>query len=147
MPPVTDHDTLLLHFKSILEDGSVFEDSTAGEPQKITVGAGMINPLFEEALLGKEPGETVSVILPPEKAYGTYKKRLVFPIKRKRLNLNKEPEVGETIALEVKGVKGTVQIIEVTPTKLVVDGNHPLAGQTITYEITIVDNLGHEPAE
>lgn len=144
MTAVTEHDTLLLHFKSIREDGSVFEDSRDGEPQKVQLGCGMINPAFEEALLGKEPGSTVTVVLPPEKAYGKFNKHLIFPIKRKKLNLDHEPAVGDVFTMDVKGTKVRVMIKEVTPTKIVVDGNHPLAGETITYELTIVEILEKE---
>lgn len=144
MAPAAEHDTLLLHFKSIKEDGSIFEDSTTGEPTKIVLGAGMINPAFEEALIGKEPGDTIHITLPPEKAYGTYKKILVLTLKRKKLSLTKEPHVGDFLTVTIHNKRYNVIIKEITPTKIIVDGNHPLAGQTITYEITIVDNLGPE---
>ena len=139
-------DTLLLHFQSIRPDGEIFEDTTAGEPVRVTLGKQQINPAFEEALLGKEEGETVTVVLPPEKAYGKFKKQLVVPIKRKKLKLEKEPAVGDIIPVEVFGQKCRVVVAEVTPTKIVVDGNHPLAGETITYQITLVKNLGSEEA-
>ena len=139
-------DTLLLHFQSIRPGGEIFEDTTAGEPVKVTLGKQQINPAFDEALLGKEEGETVTVVLPPEKAYGKFKKQLVVPIKRKKLKLEKEPAVGDIIPVEVFGQKCRVVVAEVTPTKIVVDGNHPLAGETITYQITLVKNLGSEEA-
>ena len=139
-------DTLLLHFQSIRPGGEIFEDTTAGEPVKVTLGKQQINPAFEEALLGKEEGETVTVVLPPEKAYGKFKKQLVVPIKRKKLKLEKEPAVGDIIPVEVFGQMCRVVVAEVTPTKIVVDGNHPLAGETITYQITLVKNLGSEEA-
>ena len=139
-------DTLLLHFQSIRPGGEIFEDPTAGEPVRVTLGKQHINPAFEEALLGKEEGETVTVVLPPEKAYGKFKKQLVVPIKRKKLKLEKEPVVGDIIPVEVFGQKCRVVVAEVTPTKIVVDGNHPLAGETITYQITLVKNLGSEEA-
>ena len=139
-------DTLLLHFQSIRPGGEIFEDTTAGEPVRVTLGKQQINPAFEEALLGKEEGETVTVVLPPEKAYGKFKKQLVVPIQRKKLKLEKEPAVGDIIPVEVFGQKCRVVVAEVTPTKIVVDGNHPLAGETITYQITLVKNLGSEEA-
>ncbi len=135
-------DTLLLHFQSIRPDGEIFEDTAGGEPVTVTLGQNQINPAFEEALLGKDEGETVTVILPPEKAYGKFNKRLIIPIKRKKLKLENEPAVGDIIPVEVFGKMCRVIVAEVTPTKIIVDGNHPLAGETITYHITIVKNLG-----
>lgn len=140
----SDADTLLLHFKSIRPGGEVFEDTTESGPVSVTLGKKQINPAFEEALIGKEPGNTVTVVLPPEKAYGTYKKRLIVALKRKKLNLDHEPQVGEFIPVDVLGQQCRVTVVEVTPTKIVVDGNHPLAGETITYQITIVKNLSHD---
>lgn len=137
-------DTLLLHFQSIRPGGEIFEDTTTGEPVRVTLGKKQINPAFEEALLGREEGETVTVILPPEKAYGKFRKQLVISVKRKKLKLEKEPAVGDIIPIELFGQMCRVVVAEVTPTKIVVDGNHPLAGETITYKITLVKNLGQE---
>jgi len=135
---VSADSTLLLHFKSYRSSGELFEDTTKGEPQKVTLGQKMINPAFEEALIGKEEGETVEVILPPEKAYGKYNKHLVIPIKRSKLKLDKEPAEGSLIPLEVKGKQYVVTVLEVKPSKIVIDANHPLAGETMRYEISIV---------
>lgn len=141
---VTSTSTLLLHFKSFRADGELFEDSAATGPQNVTLGKKQINPAFEEALLGKEEGETVSVTLPPEKAYGKYNKHLVIPVKRSKLNLKSEPKEGDIIPLELKGVKYAVTILEVKPSKIIIDANHPLAGETIRYEITIVKIISEE---
>jgi len=138
MAPVTDGDTLLLHFTSTRPDGEIFEDTRTGEPVQVTLGMNQINPLFEEALIGKEPGETVTVVLPPEKAYGKYRSRLVATIKRKKLTLDHEPVPGEFIRVEVMGKPCLVTVIDVTEKSVTVDANHPLAGETIAYAITIV---------
>ncbi|WP_241647949.1 FKBP-type peptidyl-prolyl cis-trans isomerase [Methanoculleus taiwanensis] len=71
MAPVTDGDTLLLHFTSTRPDGEIFEDTRSGEPVRVTLGAKQINPLFEEALIGREPGETVAVVLPRRRPTGS----------------------------------------------------------------------------
>lgn len=142
MPGAEQEDTLQLHFQSVRPGGEIFEDTAGGEPVTVTLGKNQINPAFEEALLGKEEGETVTVVLPPEKAYGKFNKRLIVPIKRKKLKLEKEPAVGDIIPVEVFGQMCRVIVAEVMPTKIIVDGNHPLAGETITYHITLVKNLG-----
>ncbi len=141
MPPVTDGDTLLLHFTSTRPDGEVFEDTRPGEPVRVTLGAKQINPLFEEALIGREPGETVTVVLPPEKAYGKFRRKLVVTIKRKKLKLDHEPVPGEFITVEVLGKPCKVTVLELDDKSITVDGNHPLAGETITYAITVQEVL------
>lgn len=137
MASVRDGDTLLLHFTSTRPDGEVFEDSRAGEPIRATLGERQINPLFEEALIGREPGETVTVVLPPKKAYGKYRSRLVITVKRRNLNLDHEPAPGELLKMEVMKRPCVVTVIDVTEKSITVDANHPLAGETITYAITV----------
>ncbi len=137
MPCVQDGDTLLLHFTTTRPDGEVFEDTRSGEPVQITLGRKQINPLFEEALIGREPGETVTVVLPPEKAYGKFHKKLVVTIKRRKLTLDHEPVPGEFLKVEVMGKPCLVTVVELDEKSITVDANHPLAGETITYTITI----------
>jgi len=137
MASVTDGDTLLLHFTSTRPDGEIFEDTRSGDPVQVTLGKNQINPLFEEALIGKEPGETVTVVLPPEKAYGKFRRKLVVTIKRKKLTLDHEPVPGEFIRVEVMGKPCMVTVVDVTEKSVTIDANHPLAGETITYTITV----------
>jgi FKBP-type peptidyl-prolyl cis-trans isomerase 2 len=129
--------TLLLHFRSIRPDGEIFEDTAGRDPVSATLGKNQINPVFEEALLGKPEGETVTVRLPPEKAYGVYRRKLVLTIRRRKLSLDHEPEPGEILKVDVMGKPCLVRVVAVTEKSITVDANHPLAGETITYEITI----------
>ena len=137
MPSVQDRDTLLLHFTSTRPDGEIFEDTRSGEPVRVTLGANQINPLFEEALIGREPGETVTVVLPPEKAYGKFRRKLVVTIKRKKLKLDHEPAPGDLVRVEVMGKPCLVTVVDLDEKSITVDANHPLAGETITYTITV----------
>ncbi|MDD2253562.1 FKBP-type peptidyl-prolyl cis-trans isomerase, partial [Methanoculleus sp.] len=108
-----------------------------GEPVRVTLGANQINPLFEEALIGREPGETVTVVLPPEKAYGKFRRKLVVTIKRKKLKLDHEPAPGDLVRVEVMGKPCLVTVVDLDEKSITVDANHPLAGETITYTITV----------
>ena len=137
MTGVTAESTLLLHFTSRRPDGEIFENTHSGTPVQITLGKKQINPAFEEALIGKSEGETVTVTLPPEKAYGKYHKKLVVTIKRHKLSLDHEPAPGEIIRIEVLKKPCLVTVVSTTDKSITVDANHPLAGETITYEITI----------
>lgn len=144
MSVVESGDTLQLHFISKRPDGEIFENTHTNEPVTVIIGKKQINPAFEEALLGKTEGETVTVVLPPEKAYGKYLKRLVIPINRKKLRLEHEPKPGEIITVEVFDRPCKVTVVGVTETKITVDANHPLAGETLTYEITIEKIMKHD---
>ena len=86
----------------------------------------------------------MTVVLPQEKAYGKYLKRLVLSIKRKKLKLEHAPSPGDIITVEVFDRPCRVTVVDVTDTKITVDANHPLAGETLTYEITIVKIIKHD---
>lgn len=141
MTGVLPDSTLLLHFTSRRPDGEVFEDTRRGDPVQVTIGKNQINPSFEEALLGRGEGETVAVMLPPEKSYGRYRRKLVVTLKRRKLTLESVPTPGAIIKVEVMGKPCLVTVVSVTDASVTVDGNHPLAGETITYEITVVKIL------
>jgi peptidylprolyl isomerase len=138
-------DTVLVHFDGRLEDGTVAESSRDGEPERVAIGTGMINPAFEEALVGMRPGERVTVPLTAKQAYGPYKKRLVFKLKRRRLNLTTEPEPGQWVRVTLpSGQSSLVTVTAVTATGITVDANHPLAGEDLTFELELVAILEGE---
>ncbi|HJK02434.1 MAG TPA: FKBP-type peptidyl-prolyl cis-trans isomerase [Methanocorpusculum sp.] len=134
---VTNNSTLLLHFTSRRQNGEIFEKTLSNAPVQITLGKKQINPAFEEALLGKSEGERVIIALPPEKAYGKYNKKLVVTVKRKKLNFEHEPSPGELIRIEFLKKPCFATVVSTTKKSITIDTNHPLAGETITYEITI----------
>jgi len=91
--------------------------------------------------VGREPGDTVTVVLPPEKAYGKFRRKLVVTIKRTKLTLDHEPVPGEFVRVEVMGKPCLVTVLDVDEKRITVDANHPLAGETITYAITVEEIL------
>ncbi len=141
MTGVLADSTLLLHFTSRRPDGEIFEDTRSAAPLQVVLGKKQINPAFEEALIGKTEGDTVTVLLPPEKAYGKYHRKLVVTVKRKKLTLDHDPVPGEIIKIEVMNKPCLVTVVSITEKSITVDANHPLAGETISYEITIVKIL------
>jgi len=138
-------DLLLVHFTSRTSEGEIFESSLEGDPQEVRLGEGKINPLFEEALIGMMPGDKRVIKLPAEKAYGNYKSRLVFRMKKKHLNLIGDPVKGDMVNITLpNGKKAFVEVVESSGKYLKVDGNHPMAGEDMEYEIMLADIL---PAE
>ena len=94
MSGVTAESTLLLHFTSRRPDGEIFEDTRSGKPVLVTLGKKQINPAFEEALIGKSEGETVTGGLPPEKAYGRDHKEIGGTHKRHKVGFDHGPVAG-----------------------------------------------------
>ncbi|WP_342677267.1 FKBP-type peptidyl-prolyl cis-trans isomerase [Methanofollis sp. UBA420] len=130
-------DTVRVTYTGTREDGTVFDRSE--EPQQIVIGDGTVNPAFEEALVGMAPGETKTVFLPAEEAYGLYRKRLVFKLKRKNLTIPGELIPGGIARISLtKGNTSLVTIKEVTEKWVIVDANHPLAGHDLTFALTLV---------
>lgn len=140
MNTVEEGDTILVRFSSRTAEGIPFESPADGEPETVTVGQGKINPGFEEVLIGMSPGEKKTVELPCEKAYGKYRKSLVLRLKRKKLNLTEEPEPGKYLKISLNGNEsGFAKVLKVTNSYVIVDGNHPMAGEDMIYELEVID--------
>lgn len=139
MPFAEEGDRVTVHFESRRPDGTVAETSYNEEPITAVLGAGTINPAFETALCGMQKGEMTTVTLTAKQAYGEYKKRLIFTLKRKILNLPEEPEEDQIVRISLpNGKKSLVTVLSVTKTTIVVDANHPLAGEDLTYRLELI---------
>lgn len=130
--------TVRVHYKGTLEDGSVFDSSEGGDPLEFEVGAGTIIPGFEAAVVAMQPGDTQSVKIPSGQAYGEVNEDLIAKVPRDQMPGEITPEVG--MMLQVKTPEGEVpvNIVEVGEETVTLDGNHPLAGQDLTFELTLV---------
>ncbi|MBP2132678.1 FKBP-type peptidyl-prolyl cis-trans isomerase 2 [Methanomicrobium sp. W14] len=133
-------DTILVRFTSRTPDGEIFESSEDGDVQKICLGEGRINPVFEKAFTGMKPGEKKEVVLTADKAYGEYKKRLVFKLRKSGLNLTCDPKPGDLVTIKLPtGQKSLVKILDITTKSIKVDANHPMAGKDLIYELELVE--------
>lgn len=132
-------DTVLVHFTARTEDGEVVETSRDRDPDRVTLGEGDINPAFEEALIGMAPGEETEVHLPAEDAYGPRHQNLVFTVKRSRVSGEETPVPGALVRITLPtGGEGYATVRKVGPRRLLLDANHPLAGEDLTYRLTLV---------
>jgi FKBP-type peptidyl-prolyl cis-trans isomerase 2 len=126
-----------VHYVGKLTDGNVFDSSEGREPLKFEVGSGQIIPGFESAVMGKAVGDKVTVTINPEMAYGEVREDLFV-----QLPLDKMPgdvEVGQMLqAMSDDGRATQVRVHEVNEDNVIIDGNHPLAGQDLIFDIEIV---------
>ena len=107
------------------------------------IGEGKLIPGFEEAVIGMSPGETKTVTIPPEKAYGFYREDKVIKVDRKDIPGDITPEEGMT--LEVSAPNGQfipVQVTEVKGDKITLDANHPLAERDLVFDIRLAEVVG-----
>lgn len=133
-------DTVKVHYTGKLEDGTVFDSSRDREPLEFTLDGGQIIAGFEEAVEGMEEGEETTVEIPPEKAYGPHQEQAVMEFPRSELPDEMAPEVG--VQLQLQGQNGQVfpaRITDVGDETVTLDANHPLAGETLTFEIELVE--------
>jgi peptidylprolyl isomerase len=135
-------DTVKVHFEGSLEDGSIFGSTINDEPFEFTIGQKHMLPGFENAVIGMQKGDTKTITLPPEEAYGLHKKELVHVMNRsgfpKEINL----EIGKTLRVRTQDGKYIVVTIkDITEDSIVLDENEPLAGETLTFNIELIDIL------
>lgn len=130
-----------VHYTGTLTDGQMFDTSDGSEPLAFTVGAGQVIPGFDQALLGMQIGETKNIIIPPGEAYGEREDGLVQQIRRDQFRLGDfEPEVGMAIEMRTPDGQGIPMVItELTDATVTLDANHPLAGETLHFALTLVE--------
>jgi peptidylprolyl isomerase len=142
MAQVQQGDTVKVHYTGTLKDGTVFDSSVEREPLEFTLGEGQLIAGFEDAVIGKAPGESVKVDIPPEKAYGPYHQEVVMEVPRDQLPPDLNPEEGQQLQLtQDNGQVFVVRVSEVSEDSVTLDGNHPLAGQELTFDIEVLDIL------
>jgi len=135
-------DAVKVHYTGKLDDGTVFDSSEGRDPLQFIVGDGQVIPGFEEAVIGMQPGESKTVKIPADKAYGPHRKDLLAEVDRSEIQDDTELEVGQQLVLQhPSGNLVRVTVIDISETSVIVDANHPLAGKDLTFEIELVEIL------
>ena len=136
----SDGNTVKVHYTGTLEDGTTFDTSVGREPLEFTLGAGKMIPGFEKAVYGLAIGESKTVTILAEEAYGPYRTDLVTIVEREQLPTGLEPEVGQQLqAQQTDGSTAMVIVTDVSETTITIDANHFLAGKDLTFEIKLVE--------
>ncbi|HEX9841101.1 MAG TPA: peptidylprolyl isomerase [bacterium] len=132
---VQQGDQVEIEYVGKLEDGTVFDSTDGREAFAFEAGAGNIIPGMSDAVVGMQVGEEKTVAIPPEQAYGDRKDDLVIRIPRERIP--QDVKVGDALSDGQPG--GQVwYVAELTPEESVLDGNHPLAGKTLVFEVRLI---------
>jgi len=132
-------DTVRVHYTGKLENGTEFDSSSGGDPLEFKIGEGRVIPGFEKGVVDMEPGESKKVTIPAEDAYGVHHEEMVISVERKDLPDDLNPKVGEH--LEMRQGEHVFQVVvqEVTDETVTLDGNHPLAGETLIFDIELTE--------
>lgn len=137
------------------EEGQRLAASTPETPLRYVHGTGQMLPALEQALLGKRAGDEVTATLTPEQAYGPYRPELVFEAVRENLPPGQSIRVGMTLTPGGQRGKFSLKVVGLTERGAMLDGNHPLAGKTVTWQLEILsvrpgpapgrENIDHQP--
>jgi peptidylprolyl isomerase len=134
-----DGDVVRVHYIGTLDDGTEFDSSWDGDPLEFTLGAGQMIPGFENAVYGMKKGQTKTVTIPPEEAYGPRDEALIMVIDRDKLPAGITLSIGSQIPVTLSNGNQTTAIVtEITETTITLDANFFLAGEYLTFEITSV---------
>jgi peptidylprolyl isomerase len=132
-------DTVQIHYTGTLDDGTQFDSSQGREPLEFEVGSGQVIAGFDKAVEGMAVGDSKSVRIEADEAYGQRHEQLVQEVERSLLPDNVNPETG--MALQSSSPDGRVTqfvITAVSEETITVDANHPLAGQALSFDIELV---------
>jgi peptidylprolyl isomerase len=126
-------------YRGTLQNGDVFDDSHGRQPLEVHMGVGQLIAGFEKQLMGMALNDKKRFTLDPEDAYGQRDESLTRDFARADLPAEMEPQVGMMIALQSpEGRQMPAKITHLDEEKLSVDLNHPLAGESLTFEIEVV---------
>ncbi len=133
-------DIVKVHYTGKFEDGTVFDSSAGRDPLEFTLGKRMVIPGFEAAAMGMSPGETKTVKIPAEEAYGPRREEMVMEVARASMPSDIQPEVGQILQIgQSQDQMLQVMVAEVTEESVILDANHPLAGMDLVFEIELVE--------
>lgn len=163
MAQAQNGNTVKVHYTGTLDDGSVFDSSETvqeescgcscsssggcepksdcgSEPLEFVIGEGNVIPGFEKAVVGLAVGERVKVTIPFDEAYGPHHEQMVAVVDRSEMGSDIEPIEGQQLEVVLQdGSSMPVLITEVTDTTVTIDGNHPLAGRDLTFDIKLME--------
>lgn len=139
MAEVKAGDTVRIHYKGTLDDGSVFDSSEGRDPLEFAVGSGQIIPGLDVALPGMKVGDEKTVRVAADQAYGPVNPDARQPVPRDQFPPNIPIELGASLQVQTQaGQVMTVTIVEIGDDNVILDANHPLAGKDLTFEIVLV---------
>ena len=131
MRQATSGDTVRVHYTGTLDDGSEFDSSAGREPLEFTLGSGQVIPGFDNAVAGMAVGDTKTVTMGPDDAYGQVVERGRIP-----------PDIALEVGMLLSAGGQRLQVTAFDDESVTLDANHPLAGKALTFALELVDFVG-----
>jgi peptidylprolyl isomerase len=133
-------DKVKVHYTGKLDDGSVFDSSAGGTPLEFTLGQGQVIPGFDQGVVGMEPGESRTLNIPVDQAYGPQHADRMFEINRADLPPDMPLEVGMRLQGNQSGGRPIeVSVVEFDDATVKMDSNNTLAGKDLTFDIKMLE--------
>jgi peptidylprolyl isomerase len=127
-----------VHYTGKLKSGEIFDSSEGRDPLTFQIGSGQIIPGFENSLMGKNIGEEFTINIPTDEAYGPIREDLYLKVDKDRMP--GDVVEGQSLSAQAdNGQEVNVYVKEVNEDYVIVDGNHPLAGEDLEFRILVVD--------
>ena len=141
-------DTVIISYIGKLEDGTVFDSTEGRNPLEVTLGEGELIQGLEQGIVGMEPGESKTIVIPMELGYGPSLKERVCELDKGRMPQGFRPEVGQQLPLyRADGLPIMGTVVGESETSFTMDYNHPLAGKTLKFETRLLELVPESPGD
>ncbi|AEM72212.1 peptidylprolyl isomerase FKBP-type [Allomuricauda ruestringensis DSM 13258] len=142
MSKVKENDTVKVHYTGKLTTGQVFDSSLEREPMEVALGQGQLIPGFEKGLIDMAVNEKKTITIDKEDAYGEVNEALFQKISKTQLPEDLKPEVGMgLVGANSQGQEQQFRVAKVEEEDIIIDANHPLAGQDLVFDLEVVEIL------
>ena len=137
---VKNGDTIQVHYKGTLSDGTLFDSSEGSEPLEFKVGEGRVIPGFEKGVIDMKVGDKKTINIPCLEAYGELNDEMKITLPRTEVPADMKPEIGMEMHLtDENGQVIPVLVIDLSEDTITLDANHPLAGEDLTFELELMN--------
>lgn len=146
MAQVKSGDKVKVHYHGKLTTGETFDSSTGKDPLEFEVGSGMVIPGFDNGVTGMVVGEKKTINIPFGEAYGAKNPEMLIEMPKDRFPKDMEIELGMSLGMsDQQGQQFQVTVAEIKEEIVVLDANHPLAGQDLIFDLELVEIIGNSP--
>ncbi len=146
MQEAKNGDKVKVHYHGRLTSGETFDSSEGREPLEFEVGSGMVIKGFDDGVTGMKVGDKKTVNISAEQAYGEKNPDMVVEYPRSQFPSHIELKVGEQLVMSsASGQQFQVRIAEIKDEVILLDANHPLAGEELIFDIELVEIVGSKP--
>jgi peptidylprolyl isomerase len=146
MQQVKSGDKVKVHYQGKLTSGETFDSSAGRQPLEFEVGSGMVIKGFDDGVTGMKVGDKKTINISTENAYGEKNPDMLIEYPRSQFPENIELQVGTDLMMSsASGQQFQVKIADIKDDVVILDANHPLAGEELIFDIELVEIVGGKP--